>query len=197
MTEKTTNFNTTETPGLGIVAARSLIEMSGEDVNREGLTRTPERFEKAFHKLFSGYHETAEQVVGAGVFRSESNSPIAINSVDFYSLCEHHILPFWGTVDVVYIPSHKILGLSKIPRIIDMYSRRMQVQERLTQNIADAIKDVIKPKFVAVRIKAGHMCMKMRGVEKQHSFATSEVQIGSENISPLELSRSLDLLNSN
>ena len=181
--------------GLGIVAARSLLELAGEDLNREGLARTPERFEKAFSKLFSGYDKTTAEVVGAGIFRSESASPIAVNSIDFYSMCEHHILPFWGTVDVVYIPRHKILGLSKIPRIVEMFSRRLQVQERLNQNILDAIKGVIDPKFVAVRMKAGHMCMKMRGVEKQHSFATSEAIWGSENITELELSRSLELIN--
>ena len=190
--EKILNENET----LGIVAARALIKLAGEDAAREGLARTPERFSKAYDHLFKGYREDLKSVVGQGIFRSESQLPISVNNIDFYSLCEHHILPFWGRVDVVYIPDNKILGLSKIPRIVDVFARRLQVQERLTKEIANGIQEVINAKYVLVRISSSHMCMKMRGVQKENSYAKTEYEIGLENISENLHSKCIKLIES-
>src|SRR5881397_1038332 len=148
---------------------RRELELLGEDTTREGLDRTPERVAKAMKFLTQGYHSSAEEVVGKGVFKEEHDNMIMVRDIELYSLCEHHMLPFFGKAHVAYIPNGKIVGLSKIPRIVDVYARRLQVQERLTDQIASAIDDVLKPSGVGVVVEAYHLCMMMRGVEKQNS----------------------------
>ncbi len=160
-----------------------------ENAERVGLKKTPDRFSKAFKHLLSGYELSAEEVVGSGVFPSESQGVVSVNDVEFYSLCEHHMLPFWGKASVAYYPSDKIVGLSKIPRLVDMFARRLQVQEHLTQEIADAMNVLIQPRAVAVRIHGQHLCMMMRGVEKQNSFTVSETAVGLDGLSALEQQR--------
>jgi GTP cyclohydrolase I len=167
-------------------AARTLLAMTREDPAREGLQKTPERFAKAFEYLLSGYEKTAAEVVGGGVFESEGTGLVLVGDVEFYSLCEHHLLPFWGKVTVAYFPRKKILGLSKIPRIIDLFARRVQVQERLTSQVLACIEEVIDPKAVYVKITARHLCMMMRGVEKQESETTTQALKGYDDLSEAE-----------
>lgn len=167
-----------------------------ENPNRTGLQRTPERFSKAFHHLLSGYDLTAQGVVGAGIFPAESKGVVSVNNIEFYSLCEHHMLPFWGHVSVAYYPSDQIVGLSKIPRLVDLFARRLQVQEHLTQQIADALQKLVQPRAIAVRMSGQHLCMMMRGVEKQNSFTVSETHLGLENISSIEQERLFSALSS-
>jgi GTP cyclohydrolase I len=141
----------------------------GEDPDREGLAKTPERVEKSLRWLTRGYQQSVMDAVGDALFEEEHNSMILVRDIELYSLCEHHILPFFGRAHVAYIPNGKIVGLSKLPRIVDIFARRLQVQERLTDQIADAIMDVLEPHGVGVLIEAVHLCMAMRGVEKQNS----------------------------
>ena len=148
-------------------AARNIIALTREDPTRDGMVRTPERFAKAYEYLLSGYDKSPEEVVGEGLFAAESDSLVVLKNIEFYSMCEHHLLPFWGKADVAYFPNEKLLGLSKIPRLIDLFARRVQVQERLTEQIAATIFDLIHPKAVMVQMKAQHLCLMMRGVEKQ------------------------------
>jgi GTP cyclohydrolase I len=153
-----------------------LIEL-GEDPEREGLKRTPERMEETYHFLTSGYREDARDILKRAVFSEKYDEMVVVKDIDVYSLCEHHLLPFFGKCHVAYIPDGKIIGLSKIPRIVEVFSRRLQVQERLTTEISTAIADTIHPKGVAVVIEAFHLCMRMRGVENQSAFAiTSSMQ---------------------
>ena len=154
-----------------------LIEI-GEDPTREGLVKTPERVAKAWHFLANGYKEDLESIINDAIFREEYDEMVTVKDIDFFSLCEHHLLPFFGKAHVSYIPNGKIIGLSKIPRIVDMFGRRLQVQERMTQQIAETINDVLSPKGVAVVLEGQHMCMQMRGVEKQNSYATTSAMIG-------------------
>jgi len=161
----------------------------GENPERVGLQRTPERFAKAVKHLLSGYEQTPEMVVGAGIFPAESRGVVSVNNIEFYSLCEHHMLPFWGYVSVAYYPSERILGLSKIPRIVDVFARRLQVQEHLTHQIAHAIQLLVDPRAVAVRMSGQHLCMMMRGVEKQNSFTVSEYHVGVDQLSTVEQER--------
>lgn len=156
---------------------REFLVKLGEDPEREGLQKTPERMEKAYHFLTSGYREDVKDIVEKAVFSEKYDEMVLVKDVDVYSLCEHHLLPFFGKCHVAYIPDGKIIGLSKIPRIIEVFSRRLQVQERLTTEISTAIADTIHPKGVAVVIEAFHLCMRMRGVENQSSYAiTSSMQ---------------------
>jgi GTP cyclohydrolase I len=156
---------------------RDFLVKLGEDPEREGLQKTPERMEKAYHFLTSGYREDAKDILERAVFSEKYDEMVVVKDVDIYSLCEHHLLPFFGKCHVAYIPDGKIIGLSKIPRIIEVFSRRLQVQERLTTEISTAIADTIRPKGVAVVIEAFHLCMRMRGVENQSSYAiTSSMQ---------------------
>jgi len=148
---------------------RRQLELIGEDPDREGLERTPARVAKAMKFLTQGYASSAEEVVGKGVFKEEHDNMIMVRDIELYSLCEHHMLPFFGKAHVAYIPNGKIVGLSKIPRIVDVYARRFQVQERLTEQIADGLCRVVNPSGVGVVIEAYHLCMMMRGVEKQNS----------------------------
>jgi GTP cyclohydrolase I len=148
---------------------RRELELIGEDPKREGLVRTPARVAKSLRFLTQGYDSSAEDVVGKGVFKEEHDNMIMVRDIEVYSLCEHHMLPFFGKAHVAYIPNGKIVGLSKIPRIVDVYARRLQVQERLTEEIAEGLCRVINPSGVGVVIEAYHLCMMMRGVEKQNS----------------------------
>ncbi len=150
----------------------------GEDPEREGLQRTPERMEQAYHFLTSGYREDVKEILEAAVFHEKYDEMVVVKDVDVYSLCEHHLLPFFGKCHVAYIPDGKIIGLSKIPRIIEVFSRRLQVQERLTTEISTAIAETIRPKGVAVVIEAFHLCMRMRGVENQSAFAITSSMKG-------------------
>jgi len=148
---------------------RSQLEMLGEDVDREGLLRTPVRVARAMRWLTRGYELDVARVVGGAVFASESENMVMVRDIDLYSLCEHHMLPFFGKVHVAYVPDKHIVGLSKLPRIVEVFARRLQVQERLTEEIAQAVDEVLKPKGVGVVVEASHLCMMMRGVEKQNS----------------------------
>jgi GTP cyclohydrolase I len=157
---------------------REIIESFGEDPAREGLLDTPKRFAKSMGFLTSGYGFTAKDVVGSALFQAESAEMILVRDIELYSMCEHHMLPFFGKAHVAYIPNKKIIGLSKIPRIVDVYSRRLQVQERLTAQIADALMETLKPQGVAIVIEAAHFCMMMRGVEKQNSKTITSAMRG-------------------
>lgn len=166
-----------------------MLSSMGEDVHREGLLRTPERFEKAMRELTAGYHLSAQEVVGEGIFSSEGPGLISVKEIEFFSLCEHHVLPFWGQVSISYLPGEKILGLSKLARIVELFSRRLQVQERLTKQIADAIQELLNPRAVFVKIEASHMCMMMRGVRKLNSTTATEYGLGLESLPEIEKQR--------
>jgi GTP cyclohydrolase I len=159
--------------------AREWLELIGEDPSREGLLRTPERMAKAWAFLTKGYRESLEEIVNGAIFEAEDSEMVAIKGIEYYSMCEHHLLPFFGKVHIGYIPRKKILGLSKFGRITDMFARRLQVQERLAVQIAQAIWDILEPVGVGVVVEGQHLCMMMRGVEKQHSSTTSSAMLGS------------------
>src|SRR5262245_12467306 len=157
---------------------RQLLAELGEDPSREGLVNTPRRVEKALRFLTSGYQTDVDQVINKALFTVDYSEMVIVKDIDFYSLCEHHMLPFFGKCHVAYIPSTKVIGLSKIPRLVDIFSRRLQVQERLTNQIADTILDKVAPRGVAVVMEGTHLCMSMRGVEKQNSFAVTSAMHG-------------------
>lgn len=157
---------------------RKLLEALGEDPARDGLRETPRRVAKSLSFLTSGYRTNIDDLVNNALFDVEYSEMVIVREVDFYSLCEHHLLPFFGKCHVAYLPSKKVIGLSKIPRIVDMFARRLQVQERLTEQIADAITDKIRPLGVAVVMEATHLCMAMRGVEKQNSLTVTSAMRG-------------------
>lgn len=150
----------------------------GEDTERQGLLDTPERVAKAYEFLTSGYHQDVDTVINGAIFEEKYDEMVIVKDIDFYSMCEHHMLPFFGKVHVAYIPDGKIVGLSKIPRLVDMFARRLQVQERFTQQIADVINEKLKPRGVAVVAEGYHMCMMMRGVQKQNSTTTTSAVHG-------------------
>jgi GTP cyclohydrolase IA len=184
-------------PGLQSSIEQILHEV-GEDPNREGLLKTPERVEKSLKFLTSGYKTDIHKLVNDALYSENYNEMVIVKDIDVYSLCEHHMLPFFGKCHVAYLPKGKIIGLSKVPRLIDAYSRRLQVQERLTTEIAQCINNIVKPDGVAVVIDAVHLCMSMRGVEKQNSYTTTSSMLGcfkedartrSEFLSLLALSR--------
>ena len=150
----------------------------GEDPRRAGLLQTPKRFARAMRFLTSGYELDVEAVVGGGIFPAEGEGLVLVRDVEFYSLCEHHLLPFFGRVHVGYLPGERIIGLSKIPRIVDLYARRLQVQERITEQVAEALVELLAPKGVLVLAEARHLCMAMRGVEKQHSATATRALRG-------------------
>jgi GTP cyclohydrolase I len=156
-----------------------LIESIGEDPSREGLRRTPERAEKAFRFLTQGYSRRLEEIVNNAIFKTETRDMIILRDIEIYSLCEHHLLPFFGKCHIGYIPNDRIIGVSKLARIADMYARRLQVQERLTRQIADAIQKVLNPNGVGVVIDAQHLCTMMRGVEKQNTVMQTSTRLGS------------------
>jgi len=157
---------------------RQLLADLGEDPSREGLVDTPKRVEKSLKFLTSGYKASIDEVLNGALFTVDYNEMVIVKDIDFYSLCEHHLLPFFGKCHVAYIPTTKVIGLSKIPRLVDVFSRRLQVQERLTNQIANTILDTIQPLGVAVVMEATHLCMSMRGVEKQNSFAVTSAMLG-------------------
>jgi GTP cyclohydrolase I len=145
----------------------------GENPEREGLIKTPERVAKAYEFLTNGYSKDVDTVINGAIFEEKYDEMVIVKDIDFYSLCEHHMLPFFGKIHVAYIPNGKIVGLSKIPRLVDMFSRRLQVQERLTRQVADVLQEKLQPKGVAVVAEGYHMCMMMRGVQKQNSITTT------------------------
>ena len=155
-----------------------MMEHVGEDPQREGLLDTPKRVRKAFEFMYSGYNEDPIEILNKALFTSSNDEMVLIKDIEFYSTCEHHLLPIIGRVHVAYIPDGKVVGLSKIPRVVNVFARRMQIQEQLTEQIADAIMQAISPKGVAVVIQARHMCMEMRGVEKINSTTTSSALRG-------------------
>ncbi len=150
----------------------------GEDLQRDGLLKTPQRAAKAMQFLCKGYHQTLDEVVNKAIFETSNDDMVIVKDIELYSLCEHHLLPFIGKAHVAYLPKGKVIGLSKIARIVDMYARRLQIQENMTVQIADAIEEAIQPAGVAVTIEAEHLCMKMRGVEKQNSVMKTSVMLG-------------------
>jgi len=155
---------------------RSILEKLGEDPEREGLVKTPERVDKAFRFLTAGYSQSAEDIVQGAIFHEKYDEMVVVRDIDFYSLCEHHMLPFYGKAHVAYVPNGRIIGLSKIPRLVDVFSRRLQVQERLTMEVAENLQKYLEPLGVAVVIEATHLCMMMRGVQKQNTkMVTSSV----------------------
>jgi GTP cyclohydrolase IA len=168
-------------PQPSTIAARTreILEILGEDPTREGLVKTPERYEKALRYITSGYHTNLEEIVNGALFHVKCDEMVVIKDIEFFSTCEHHLLPFFGKMHVAYLPKDKVLGLSKIPRIVDMFARRLQLQERLTQQVAEAIEEVISPRGVGVLCEAQHFCMMMRGVEKQHSGTVTSTMLGS------------------
>ena len=152
---------------------RNILKIIGEDPDREGLTKTPERVEKAYEFLTNGYKQDPCEIINSALFNEQYDEMVLVKDIELYSLCEHHLLPFYGKCHVAYMPNGVVVGLSKIPRIVDVYAKRLQVQERLTNQIADILMDCLKPQGVAVVIEARHLCMMMRGVEKQNTVVST------------------------
>jgi GTP cyclohydrolase IA len=169
------------------------LELLGEDPSREGLVRTPSRVAKSLKWMTQGYASSAEEVVGQGIFKEDHDNMIMVRDIELYSMCEHHMLPFFGKAHVAYIPNGKIVGLSKIPRIVDVYARRLQVQERLTEQIADGLSRVLNPAGVGVVIEAYHLCMMMRGVQKQNSRTITSALRGQFRDCPMTRSEFLSM----
>ena len=157
---------------------RKLLEALGEDPDREGLVNTPRRVDRALTFLTNGYRADIDQVLNGALFSVDYSEMVIVKDIDFYSMCEHHLLPFFGRCHIAYIPNGKVIGLSKIPRLVEIFARRLQIQERMTSQIADTIREKIDPLGVAVVIEATHLCMAMRGVEKQNSFAITSAMLG-------------------
>jgi GTP cyclohydrolase I len=157
---------------------KSLIETIGEDPNREGLIKTPLRVAKAWTYFSQGYSSNLDEVINGAIFNEECSDMVVVKDIEFYSMCEHHMIPFFGRAHVGYLPSGKVIGLSKIPRIVDMYARRLQVQERLTHQVANTLDKVLDPVGVAVVMEGRHLCMQMRGVAKQNSLASTSAMLG-------------------
>ena len=155
-----------------------VIKEIGEDVSREGLRRTPERVAEAIGFLTQGYHQDPRAILNEAIFEEDYDEMVVVRDIDFYSLCEHHMLPFFGRAHVAYIPDGRIVGLSKLARIVEMFSRRLQVQERLTRQIANLIETALSPRGVAVVLEAQHLCMMMRGIQKQNSYAITSAMLG-------------------
>ncbi|MGH9716537.1 MAG: GTP cyclohydrolase I FolE [Candidatus Acidiferrales bacterium] len=168
---------TADTESIAVLVRRMLVQL-GEDPNREGLRRTPERFEKALKYLTNGYRQDPEKILNNAMFSVGYDEMVVVRDIEVYSLCEHHLLPFFGKCHVAYLPNKKVVGLSKIARLVNMYARRLQIQERLTNQIATTIQEQLKPQGVGVIIEARHLCMVMRGVEKQNSLAVTSAMLG-------------------
>jgi GTP cyclohydrolase IA len=179
---KTMSKNLIETPALADATFSDLVQEMlvrlGEDPSREGLTRTPERVEKAYQFLTKGYNEDPEQLLKSALFTVTYDEMVIVKDIEMFSLCEHHMLPFFGKVHVAYIPNGKVIGLSKLPRLVEIFARRLQVQERLTTEIAQTLMKVVQPQGVGVVVEARHLCMMMRGVEKQHSATVTSAMLG-------------------
>ncbi|MGO9591301.1 MAG: GTP cyclohydrolase I FolE [Candidatus Acidiferrales bacterium] len=178
--EETPEISIPETEASGNIAdlVRQMIVQLGEDPNREGLRRTPERFEKALRFLTSGYRQDPAKILNGAMFSVTYDEMVVVKDIEVYSLCEHHLLPFFGKCHVAYIPNKKVVGLSKIARLVNMYARRLQIQERLTSQIAQTLEDQLSPQGVGVIVEARHLCMVMRGVEKQNSAAMTSAMLG-------------------
>ena len=157
---------------------REIIKLIGEDPNREGLRKTPERYEKALKFLTNGYHQNVDHLLNGATFSVAYDEMVVVKDIEFFSLCEHHLLPFFGKAHVAYLPTKKVIGLSKVARLVNMFARRLQIQERMTSEIAEAIQERIAPQGVGVIIEARHLCMQMRGVEKQHGQAVTSAMLG-------------------
>ncbi len=177
-------------------AISKILDLLGEDTNREGLIKTPMRVAKALDFLTSGYNENPHDILNEALFSTSNDEMVLVRDIEFYSMCEHHILPIIGRVHVAYIPDGKVVGLSKIPRIVNVFARRLQIQEQLTEQIADAISETIKPKGVAVVVHARHMCMEMRGVQKINSTTVSSALRGLFKSDERTRSEFYDLINS-
>jgi GTP cyclohydrolase I len=178
-TEETVLPETSQAPGENIAALlRRILTALGEDPDREGLRKTPERFEKALRYLTSGYHQDIDRVLNGATFAVCYDEMVVVKDIEVFSLCEHHLLPFFGKCHVAYLPNKRVIGLSKVARVVNMYARRLQLQERLTSQIAHALEDKLSPQGVGVIIEARHLCMVMRGVEKQHSQAVTSAMLG-------------------
>ena len=173
---------------------RSTLDLLGEDVSREGLLDTPKRYAKAMEFLTSGYRRSVDEVVGKALFKEEGSGIVIVRDIELFSLCEHHLLPFYGKAHVAYIPNGKIIGLSKIPRIVDIFARRLQVQERLTSQVSEELMRVLDAQGVAVIIEAFHLCMMMRGVEKQSSYTITSSMLGVFRSNPVTRKELLDLM---
>jgi GTP cyclohydrolase I len=173
---------------------RQLLVNLGEDPDRQGLKRTPERVARAYDELTRGHRETVTEVIGHGIFEEDCSEMVIVKDIEFYSLCEHHLLPFYGKVHVAYIPNGRIIGLSKLPRIVDVFARRLQVQERMTVQIAESIQEALEPKGVGVVADAAHLCMMMRGVQKQNSSTMTSCMLGSFRSDPRTRSEFLGLV---
>lgn len=159
-------------------AIREILLAIGEDPSRDGLKKTPERVSRSLEYLTSGYKQDADEILNSALYEVPYDEMVIVKDIELFSLCEHHMLPFFGKCHVAYLPDRKVIGLSKVPRLVDMYARRLQVQERLTMQIAETINEKIQPRGVAVVIEAQHLCMIMRGVEKQHSVAVTSSMLG-------------------
>jgi GTP cyclohydrolase IA len=173
---------------------RDVLKELGEDPHREGLAATPERVERALRFLTSGYGQDVKEVLNGAVFTQAYDEMVLVKDIELYSLCEHHLLPFFGQCHVAYIPNGKIVGLSKIPRLVEVFARRLQVQERLTCQIADALMEVLQPQGVAVIVEAFHLCMMMRGVEKQRSRAVTSAMLGTFRENPATRNELMQLI---
>lgn len=185
--------------GVGIeTQIREILEKIGEDPNRPGLLKTPGRVDRAFAFLTSGYHANLEKIVNGAIFEETDGEKfdemVLVKNIEFYSLCEHHMIPFFGQIHVAYIPDRKVIGLSKVPRIVEIYARRLQIQERMTQQIAECIDEVLQPRGVAVVAEAKHMCMCMRGVQKQGSSTTTSSMLGAFRNRPQTRAEFLNLI---
>ena len=172
----------------------TLLKEIGEDPSREGLLKTPSRVAESYRFLTRGYTQTIEEILNDALFNEDNQEIVVVRDIDFFSLCEHHMLPFFGKCHIAYIPDRQIIGLSKLPRIVEMYARRLQVQERLTKQIADTINLAVKPLGVAVVMEAEHLCMQMRGVEKQNSVAVTSTMLGAFKASAVTRSEFLELI---
>jgi len=173
---------------------KELLVEIGEDPEREGLKKTPERVAKAWGHLTRGYHEDPQKVINSAIFADENREMVLLKDIDFFSLCEHHLLPFFGKAQVAYIPDQRIIGLSKLARLVEIFSRRLQVQERLTRQVAQALQEALKPQGVAVIMEAEHLCMQMRGVEKQNSVAVTSCMEGVFRDNPATRAELLNLI---
>ena len=173
---------------------RALLRRIGEDPDRDGLVKTPERMERALAFLTRGYQQSATEILRGALFNVDYDEMVIVRDIEFYSLCEHHMLPFFGKAHVAYVPKGKVIGLSKVARLVDVFARRLQVQERLTRQVADAIVEAIAPQGVAVIMEAQHLCMMMRGVEKQHSITTTSAMLGAFRNSPQTRNEFLSLI---
>jgi len=174
---------------------KELLTRFGEDPTRDGLLNTPQRMEKSMAFLTQGYKQSVEDVLHGALFDVDYDEMVIVKDIEFYSLCEHHLLPFFGKAHVAYVPQGKVVGLSKLPRIVDVFARRLQVQERLTHQVAEAINEAIHPQGVAVVMEAAHLCMMMRGVEKQHSQTVTSAMLGVFKTQPQTRTEFLALVN--